>query len=138
MIEISPKVERRVAIVNEKRSVLEAEQVMVDRFIGSVVVEGSSVIQGIFTERDLMRVVAQRQDPATVKLKEVMRTALVHVAPDDSVEHCMDLMRKNQCRHLLVFDRGDFVGIVSLRDLAALMLEEKEALVEQLTSYITS
>lgn len=138
MQDISPKIERRVAIMDENRTVLEAAKVMVERTIGSVVVDGSSDIKGIFTERDLMRLIAQEGDPATTTLKEVMRPALVRARPDDSVEHCLNLMRKHQCRHLLVFEGEEFVGIISLRDLAALMLEEKAAMVEQLTAYITS
>lgn len=138
MLDISPKVERRVAIMDEDRTVLEAAKVMVERTIGSVVVDGSSDIKGIFTERDLMRLVAQEGNPAATKLKDVMRPAVVRASPDDTVEHCLNLMRKHQCRHLLVFDRNEFVGIISLRDLAALMLEEKAAMVEQLTAYITS
>lgn len=138
MADISPKVERKVALVDENRTILDAATVMVERFIGSVVVTGSSAIKGIFTERDLMRAVAQGQDPAQTKLKGVMRVDLVRASPRDSVEDCLDLMRTHRCRHLLVFDRDEFVGIVSLRDLAALMLEEKEAMVEQLTKYIHS
>lgn len=138
MADISPKVERKVALLDENKFVLDAAAIMVERYIGSVVATNSSVVCGIFTERDLMRVVAQNQNPATTKLKDVMRTDIVRASPSDSVEDCLSLMRANRCRHLLVYDHDDFVGIVSLRDLAALMLEEKEAMVEELTKYITS
>lgn len=137
MTEISPRIERRVAIVDEDSTVLDAAAVMVGRFIGSVVVSNSSTITGIFTERDLMRVVAHRLDPAQTRLKDVMHSNLVHVGSNESVERCMELMQINRCRHLLVFDNDELVGIVSLRDLAALMLEEKEGLVRDLTNYIT-
>jgi CBS domain-containing protein len=137
MMEISPKVERKVATVDQNKTVFDAATVMVGRYIGSVVVTESSTIKGIFTERDLMRVVAQQQDLGKVKLKDVMRSDLVSVSPSDSVEDCLQLMRENRCRHLLVFEGDEFVGIVSLRDLVALMLEEKEALVGELTKYIT-
>jgi CBS domain-containing protein len=138
MTDISPKVERRVALVDENETVLDAAAVMVGRHIGSVVVTGSATVKGIFTERDLMRVVAQQQDPSQIQLKQVMRTDLAHVTLHESVENCMSLMQINRCRHLLVFEDDAFVGIVSLRDLAALMLDEKEALVGELTKYITS
>lgn len=138
MTQISAKVERKVAMVDENQSVFDAATVMVGKYIGSVVVTGSSQVRGIFTERDLMRVVAQQQNPSQVKLREVMRKDIVRASPNDSVEHCLHLMRTNRCRHLLVFEQDNCIGIVSLRDLAALMLEEKEALVEQLTKYITS
>ncbi len=47
-------------------------------------------------------------------------------------------MKQNQCRHLLVFGGSEFIGIVSLRDLVQLMLDEKERLIQELTRYITS
>lgn len=136
-MDISSKVERQVARLGEEQTVLEAAAVMLERYIGSVVVTGAGIVKGIFTERDLMRVVARRQDPARTLLQNVMSTDLVHASPHDSVEYCLDLMRAHGLRHLLVFDGATFVGIVSLRDLVALMLEEKEALVADLTSYIT-
>ncbi len=138
MTEISSKVERRVAVMDQDKTVLDAAKVMVERHIGSVVVGGGGTVKGIFTERDLMRLIAQEQDPARTRLKDVMRMQLVRAAPDDSIEHCLELMRTHRCRHLLVYEGEQFAGIVSLRDLAALMLEEKEAMVEQLTKYITS
>ena len=47
-------------------------------------------------------------------------------------------MKKYQCRHLLVFVEEAFIGIVSLRDLVALMMDEKEELIEDLEHDITS
>lgn len=137
MLDISPKIERKVAMVDENKTVFDAATVMVGRYIGSVVVTASTAVKGVFTERDLMRVVAQQQNPATVKLKEVMRTDFPRVGPKESVQQCLDLMRTNRCRHVLVFEGEEFIGIVSLRDLVNLMLEEKEVLVRQLTLYIT-
>lgn len=138
MAAISPKVQRKVALVDENNTVLEAATVMVEKYIGSVVVSSATRVVGIFTERDLMRVVAQQRNPGQVKLKDVMRTDLIRAGTNDSVEHCLNLMRTNRCRHLLIFEREEFIGIVSLRDLATLMLEEKESLVEELTKYIAS
>jgi CBS domain-containing protein len=137
MAEISSKVQPNVAIIDENLSALDAARVMVERYIGSVVVGTPFDVKGIFTERDLMRVVANGQDVAKTKLKDVMRTNLVRVAPTETVEQCMDVMRANRFRHLLVYDGDELLGIVSLRDLAALMLEEKETLVQDLQKYIS-
>ena len=46
------------------------------------------------------------------------------------------LMRDNATRHLLVEDRGQVVGVVSMRDIIQLMLDEKQFLIEQLQTYI--
>lgn len=138
MAEIYSGIQRAVATLDERSTALEAAQLMTERFIGSVVVRDAARVRGIFTERDLVkRVVAAGRDPRRVELREVMREELVHVGPNESVGRCLDLMKQHRCRHLLVFDGEECVGIVSLRDLVALMLEEKEQLIQQLTRYIT-
>jgi CBS domain-containing protein len=68
----------------------------------------------------------------------VVRRDFVKVAPNDNVERCLELMRQYRCRHLLVFEGEQFVGLVSLRDLVLLLLEEKERLIQDLTRYINS
>jgi CBS domain-containing protein len=137
--EISSKVIRKVATIDEHRSAIEAAMVMTEEFIGSVVVTRSSKIIGIFTERDLMmKVVGRRKDPEKVKIKDVMTENLITVGPKDTAGHCLNLMKEHRCRHLLVFNREEFLGIVSLRDMVALMLDEKEELIGHLEKYITS
>lgn len=138
MVGISSRVQRNVAVIDSNEIVANAAKLMTERYIGSVVVTGDAGVLGIFTERDLMRVVAQQLDPVRIKLADVMRTDLAKVDAEDSVDHCLQVMKARRCRHLLVFDGPALVGIVSLRDLVALMLEEKEELVSQLTQYITS
>lgn len=137
--DISSKVIRKVATIDENRSALEAAMVMTDEFIGSVVITRSSKIIGMFTERDLMmRVVGKRKDPEKVKIKDVMSETLITVGPEDSAGYCLNLMKEHRCRHLLVFAGDEFLGIVSLRDMVTLMLDEKEELIGYLEKYITS
>ena len=137
--DISSKVIRKVATIDENRSALEAAMVMTDEFIGSVVITRSSKIIGMFTERDLMmRVVGKRKDPEKVKIKDVMSETLITVGPEDSAGSCLNLMKEHRCRHLLVFAGDEFLGIVSLRDMVTLMLDEKEELIGHLEKYITS
>jgi CBS domain-containing protein len=45
-------------------------------------------------------------------------------------------MRDHATRHLLVEDQGQVVGVVSMRDIIQLMLDEKQFLIEQLHTYI--
>jgi CBS domain-containing protein len=139
MATIAQKVERNVARLDEQRSVEDAVSLMNERNIGSVVITRDGLVSGIFTERDLLRDVAGKgRSPKQVALRDVANTRLIKVAPGDTAEHCIELMRTQQCRHLLVFDGDQFAGIISLRDLLVLLLEEKEELIRNLTKYITS
>jgi len=139
MATINGKIERQVVLLDENKTVYDAAVLMCDKHIGSVVVTRASQIIGFFTERDLMRrVVRERQDPVTTRVKDVMRKDYVRVAPDERDERCVELMKQHQCRHLMVYDGDAFVGIISLRDLLVLLLDEKEELIRQLTKYVTS
>ena len=136
---IASKIVRRVATIDENKSVLDAAKLMKDEFIGSVVVTNSSGIQGIFTERDLvMDVVGKGKDPEKVKVKDVLSRDPIKVNPNDTASSCLDLMKEHSCRYLLVFEGDEFVGIVSLRDMVVLMIDEKEELIKDLERYITS
>jgi CBS domain-containing protein len=112
---------------------------MAKEFVGSAVITSSSRVTGIFTERDLMMsVVGKKRDPERVKIKDVMTEEVVTVSPKDTANYCLNLMKERRCRHLLVFDGDEFVGIVSLRDMVALLMEEKEDLIAYLHRYISS
>lgn len=136
---IASKIVRRVVMIDESHSVLDAAALMAEEFVGSVVITSSSRITGIFTERDLMmRVVGKKRDPESVKIRDVMTKDVPIVSPKDTADYCLNLMKDYRCRHLLVFDGDEFVGIVSLRDMVALMIEEKEDLIDYLHRYIGS
>jgi CBS domain-containing protein len=74
---------------------------------------------GIVTDRDVtVRVVAEGRPPETTELKEICSRDLATLAPDDTVEEAVRVMRDKALRRLPILDGGRPVGIVSLGDLA--------------------
>jgi CBS domain-containing protein len=136
---ITSMIVRRVATIDENKSILDVAILMAEEFIGSVVITNSSGICGLFTERELvMKVVGKRKAPETIRIKDVMTTDPIKVSPHDTASYCLDLMKEHRCRHLLVFEGDEFIGIVSIRAMVALMIDEKEELIEHLKQYIAS
>lgn len=108
-------------------TVREAVKLMADRHIGAVLVTENDKLVGIFTERDVtVRVVAQDRDPATTKVAEVMTKDPDTLAPDDAPAVALERMRERGFRHLPVVDGDDVVGIVSVRDLYAVVKGQLE------------
>jgi len=137
-MQITSEIMKDVVVINENTTALDAAILMTEKYIGSVVVKGDYGVRGLFTERDLMmNVMGKKKDSATILVKDVMPTAFVKIAPDETCVRCLDLMKEHRCRHLLVFDGEHFVGIVSLRDVVAAMMSEKEKLISSLQQYIT-
>lgn len=140
MTTIREVLERKGSMVltaNSGVSVLEAIGSMSDANTGSIVVVDSERPAGIFTERDYLRNIALKgRSSRDTKVDEVMSSPLITVEPSESTRVAMETMTEKRCRHLVVMERGEMVGIVSLGDLVKHLLQEKEAEVEQLSSYI--
>jgi CBS domain-containing protein len=100
-------------------SILEAARAMRDSDIGTVVVLDNGKVYGIVTDRDIVvRAVAQGHDLATTRLRDICSHDLTTLAPTDTVEHAVQVMRDKAIRRLPVVENGKPVGIVSLGDLA--------------------
>jgi CBS domain-containing protein len=96
---------------------------MADRNVGAVLVLEDGRLAGIMTERDLMRAVARGlRDDAVVG--ECMTADPDTIAPDDTIEHAAVLMIHGGYRHLPVVDGDDVVGVLSIRDLVQVVVED--------------
>ncbi|WP_054842067.1 CBS domain-containing protein [Vulcanisaeta distributa] len=93
--------------------------------VGSVlVIDEDEKPVGIFTERDLVRVVAEGISLDTPLMK-VMSRKLITANTSESVISAAMKMIENNIRHLPVVEEGKAVGMVSIRDLVrALMAQE--------------
>jgi CBS domain-containing protein len=132
-------IERNVMTIDENSTALDAAEMMTKHYVGSLIVTGRMGFRGLFTERDLMMdVVGEDKDPSSTRLSDIVREDFVRVTPQETAEHCLDLMKEHRCRHLLVFNGEDFVGLVSLRHMVVLLLEEKEQLITRLKEYISA
>lgn len=108
-------------------TVRDAARMMARRRIGAVMIVQENRLVGIFSERDMIgRVVAKSLDPDTTLLDSVMTPNPTTIAPDESPEAALDLMRENGFRHLPVVQEGKLVGMVSIRDLYKAVKEQLE------------
>jgi CBS domain-containing protein len=98
----------------------DAARAMREQDIGDIVVSDGSGPAGLVTDRDIVvRAVAERLDPASTTIGEILTPDLVTVRPDDTVQSVALLMRDHAIRRVLVCDEDQsLVGIVSIGDLA--------------------
>jgi len=101
----------------------EAARRMADRGVGAVLILDGDTLAGILTERDLLKAVAKGfSDDARVS--EWMTRHPETVEPDDATDHAAALMIHGGFRHLPVVDEGRVVGILSIRDLMRVALQD--------------
>jgi CBS domain-containing protein len=114
---------RDLLSVEAGETIKEVAERMVERNIGAVIVLEGGRLAGIMTERDLMRAVA-RGLHGDALVADYMTRDPESIEPDDSTEHAAVLMLHGGFRHLPVVEGQDVVGILSIRDLMHVALED--------------
>jgi CBS domain-containing protein len=101
----------------------EAAKRMVARGVGAVLVMEGEKLQGILTERDLMRAVAGGYSDEA-RVSDWMTRHPETVDANDATDHAASLMIHGGFRHLPVVDGERVVGIISIRDLMRVALSD--------------
>lgn len=110
---------QEVSYVEPNETAHDAMQLMADKKIGALLVEENGKMVGIISERDYPgKAKALHKPLQDVLVKEIMSSHVVHVSPDDTIEHCMELVTKNHVRHLPVLRNDQILGIISIGDLS--------------------
>jgi CBS domain-containing protein len=121
-------------------TVFDALKLMGEKKVGALmVIDDHGKVAGIISERDYARkVILKGKASKETKVEEIMTPAseMFAVKPDNSVEECMILMTGKHVRHLPVFEKDKFVGVVSIGDVVKSIISEQEALIEHLSGYI--
>lgn len=104
-----------------------------------VVVDGAGPPAGIVSERDVVRVLAERGAAGlAAEVREVMSSPVTSRTPDDDVVGLMALMTERRIRHVPVLDGSGLVGIVSIGDVVKSRLEELERDRKELLEYVSA
>lgn len=127
-----------VVTVRPDDTVLEAARRMNEERIGAVVVsENGARVDGIFTERDVMRrVVAAGRSPDTTRVREVMSTPVTCCKPATTMNECQTVMTSKRLRHLPVVESGELIGMISIGDILAQEVEVQQTTIEYLHGYL--
>lgn len=125
--------------VNPNDNARVAARAMVDRKISSIlVVDIEGHLVGIVTERDLTRCFAvQGVDPDKTTAGDVMTPSPDTLSPNDSARGALELMELRGYRHLPVVDENNRpVGIVSMRNLYATLVEHTQHVLERTQTFV--
>ena len=114
-----------------------AVKMLGERKIGAVLVMSQGRLEGILSERDIVRVLAERgarvlDEPVST----VMTHKVVSCRQSDTVAGIMEMMTLGKFRHLPVIEEGMVVGLISIGDVVKWRVREFENEQEALRDYI--
>jgi len=106
--------------------------------IGALMVMQSGKVEGILSERDIVRKVdSVGKTPQDTLVSEIMTSKVIYIEAGQPLEECMALMIDKNIRHLPVFDGNELVGLISVRDVMREVVDVQKFMISQLEHYIT-
>ena len=127
----------QVQSVEPGAKLADAIKILSERRIGAVLVMSQGRIEGILSERDIVRVLGERgagvmEEPVNA----VMTSKVISCGEKDTVSEIMETMTHGKFRHLPVVEDGKVVGLISIGDVVKWRVGEYEREQEALREYI--
>ena len=118
-----------VYTVTPDRAVRDVAQVLAEKRIGGVVISASGdTADGILSERDIVRTLAQRGPSCLDDTAGAMMTKdPVCCSRDDTADQVLTKMTEGRFRHMPVVEDGKLVGIVTIGDVVKARLSQLSA-----------
>ena len=114
-----------------------AVKLLGERRIGAVLVLSQGHMEGILSERDIVRVLSERGASVLDEpVSAVMTKKVISCRQSDTVSALMEMMTTGKFRHLPVVDDGKVVGLISIGDIVKRRVQEYEHEQEALRDYI--
>ena len=131
---------RKIWTISKDQNVRQGLNLMSENNIGAIIiVDNNDFPIGIFSERDYARkIILKGKSSKDTLLNEVMTKELITVTKNYKIDQCMKIMNEKGIRHLPVLENKKIVGIVSIRDVLKIMIEEQKELINHLQKFITS
>lgn len=126
--------------VSPDHNLQEAAAILTDRRVGALVVlDTDGHLEGILSERDIVRLCAQVGAAAMQsKVADAMTKDVLTAAPKDKVDSALARMTDRRIRHLSVLDGEKLVGVVSIGDLVKAKIDEALQEADAMRAYIAT
>jgi CBS domain-containing protein len=120
-------VKRSLVVIDPDATLRQAAATLADDYIGVAVVSGVRAAEGVLSERDIVRALAEGADPDLERARDVMTLDLATASGGDSIMSVAECMLDNEIRHVPIVDDGAVVGIVSERDVLRSLASERRS-----------
>ena len=117
-MEVRQGMSQVVLTVGPGHTLREAAKRMTEKGVGAaIVIDEEYPGPRIISERDILNSLGRGEDPDAERVADHMSDTVISAAPDWSLERAAMEMSKRHIRHLVVVERGELAGILSMRDI---------------------
>ena len=120
---------RALITIGPDDTIAAAIQKLIEHDKGSLsVTSNKGELMGIITERDIVRKSFKKTDSLnSLKVRDIMTAEVAIGQLDDDLEYAISVMKQKRIRHLPIVDGSKVIGMISMRDLLGMQLNECQA-----------
>jgi len=134
---LSAKGITEVFTISPNATMTELLDSLAERNVGALIVSTDGIrMDGIVSERDVVRRLRNLPEPRDITVREIMTEAVHICSPSDTLGDVMGLMTEHRVRHVPVLDDGILVGVLSIGDAVKSRMDQLEFERDQLTHYL--
>jgi CBS domain-containing protein len=134
---LAAKADPAVLTVAPELSVRDLLARLAEHNVGALVVSSDGVaLDGIVSERDVVRHLHEDPDVLSAEVGSIMTTEVHSCAPDVDLDDLMTAMTERRIRHVPVVDAGRMVGVVSIGDVVKHKISSLQFERDQLDHYV--
>lgn len=134
---LSSKGTGSVFTIRPDASVADLLEALAEHNVGALVVSSDGAeMEGIVSERDIVRKLRTLGEPQRVLVSDIMTTDVRVCSPHDTLGDLMGVMTEHRVRHVPVLENGVIVGVVSIGDAVKSRMDQLEFERDQLTHYL--
>jgi MHS family proline/betaine transporter-like MFS transporter len=116
-LRLNELVRRKPITISGEATIYDVVKIMAEQNIGFLVVVENGRMVGVLSERDVVRVFAERGN-LSVKVSDICKRDIITLQADATLEEAAEKMGKHGIRHIVVVNKsGELIGVVSVRDL---------------------
>ncbi len=116
-IKVGDVMGRGVITTKPEDTVQKACEIMAKHDLSGITVMERGEVVGMVTQGDLIGMIARGENPAVVKVKEIMGRKIITIGPDADISQAAKKMVENRVKRLPVVKKGRLVGIITQTDI---------------------
>lgn len=119
--------------IEPDETVYDAVKVMTLQDLGALAVVADGRLVGMISERDCARhIVRGKKTAKETPVRDIMAMEVIYAQPQTSMEECMAIMSEHRIRHIPILEDDKLVAMISLRDLANVIVKEQDMKIKEL------
>lgn len=126
---LAQKPNAAILTIRPENTVTEAAELLAEKRVGALIVtRDGKTIDGILSERDIVRELGKRGVASLKdKVSAIMTNTVIACHPGDTAVSVLEKMTDGRFRHMPVLDQGRMVGVISIGDVVKARIDEVES-----------